>query len=373
MKIKRAVISVSRKENLSDLALFLKGYDIEILSTGGTKKYLESIGANPIEVSSYTGFPEIMDGRVKTLHPKIHGGILNVRDNPEHQKAMETLNIKHIDMIVVNLYPFKEVISKGCTFEEAIENIDIGGPTMIRSAAKNFKYVTVVVDPDDYPKVMEDMKKHNGETSEDLRFYLAKKVFSITSDYDNDYFYLFIERKGLRGKEPMKVLILGSGGREHALVWKLSQSKDISHIYAIPGNGGISDMAECVEMDTGNIGNLIEFSRNKGIDLVVVGPETFLAQGIVDAFEEKGIPIFGPRRKGALIEASKIFAKELMDQYKVPTASFKTFSEYENARAYLDTIQAPLVIKADGLCAGKGAYVIKEMSEARRHIKRPDG
>jgi len=188
MKIKRAVVSVSSKANLSELALFLKGYNIEILSTGGTKKYLESIGVNPIEVSSYTGFPEIMDGRVKTLHPKIHGGILNVRDNAEHQKAMETLNIKHIDMIVVNLYPFKEVISKGCTFEEAIENIDIGGPSMIRAAAKNFKYVTVVVDPEDYPKVMEDMKAHNGETTEDLKFYLAKKVFSITSEYDKTIF-----------------------------------------------------------------------------------------------------------------------------------------------------------------------------------------
>lgn len=188
MKIQRAVVSVSKKDNLSDLVLCLKDYDVEILSTGGTKKYLEGIGVNPIEVSSYTGFPEIMDGRVKTLHPKIHGGILNVRDNAEHQKAMETLNIKHIDMIVVNLYPFKEVISKGCSFEEAIENIDIGGPTMIRSAAKNFKYVTVVVDPDDYPKVIEDMKKYRGETSEELRFYLAKKVFSITHDYDNAIF-----------------------------------------------------------------------------------------------------------------------------------------------------------------------------------------
>ncbi len=98
------------------------------------------------------------------------------------------MSIKHIDMIIVNLYPFKEVISKGCTFEEAIENIDIGGPSMIRAAAKNFKYVTVVVDPDDYPKVMENMKTHNGETSEDLRFYLAKKVFSITSDYDKTIF-----------------------------------------------------------------------------------------------------------------------------------------------------------------------------------------
>ncbi len=191
MKLKRAVVSVSNKSGLSELALCLKEYGVEILSTGGTKKYLDGIGVNPVEVSAYTGFPEIMDGRVKTLHPKVHGGILNIRDNTEHQKAMESLNIKHIDMIVVNLYPFKEVISKGCTFEEAIENIDIGGPSMIRAAAKNFKYVTVVVDPDDYSKVIENMKANNGETIEDLRFYLAKKVFYLTSDYDkNIYSYL---------------------------------------------------------------------------------------------------------------------------------------------------------------------------------------
>jgi phosphoribosylaminoimidazolecarboxamide formyltransferase/IMP cyclohydrolase len=189
--MKRAVVSVSNKSGLSELALCLKEYGVEILSTGGTKKYLDGIGVNPVEVSAYTGFPEIMDGRVKTLHPKVHGGILNIRDNAEHQKAMESLNIKHIDMIVVNLYPFKEVISKGCTFEEAIENIDIGGPSMIRAAAKNFKYVTVVVDPDDYSKVIKNMKANNGETTEDLRFYLAKKVFYLTSDYDkNIYSYL---------------------------------------------------------------------------------------------------------------------------------------------------------------------------------------
>jgi len=188
MKIRRAVVSVSSKEGLSDLALFLNKLGVEILSTGGTRKYLEGIGLGPIEVSTYTGFPEIMDGRVKTLHPKVHGGILNIRDNDEHQKAMESLGIKHIDMIVVNLYPFKEVISKGCTFEEAIENIDIGGPSMIRASAKNFKYVTVVVDPDDYRKVIDNMKANNGGTTEELRFYLAKKVFSITSDYDGAIF-----------------------------------------------------------------------------------------------------------------------------------------------------------------------------------------
>jgi len=184
MKIKRAIVSVSNKAGLSELAQFLKSYDVEILSTGGTKKYLDSIGVNPIEISAYTGFPEIMDGRVKTLHPKVHGGILNIRDNAEHQKAMVDLGIKHIDMIVVNLYPFKEVISKGCSFEEAIENIDIGGPSMIRAAAKNFKFVTVVVDADDYPKVIDNMKANNGETTEDFRFYLAKKVYATTADYD---------------------------------------------------------------------------------------------------------------------------------------------------------------------------------------------
>jgi phosphoribosylaminoimidazolecarboxamide formyltransferase/IMP cyclohydrolase len=191
MKIQRAIVSVSDKANLSKLALFLQTYSVEILSTGGTKKYLDGIGVNPVEVSAYTGFPEIMDGRVKTLHPKVHGGILNIRDNTKHQMAMQAHEIKHIDMIVVNLYPFKEVISKGCTFEEAIENIDIGGPSMIRAAAKNFKYVTVVVDPGDYLKVIENMKANNGGTTEDLRFHLAKKVFFLTSDYDTAiYTYL---------------------------------------------------------------------------------------------------------------------------------------------------------------------------------------
>lgn len=184
MKIRRAVMSVSSKDGLSDLALFLKDQNVEILSTGGTKKYLAEIGANPIEVSSYTGFPEIMDGRVKTLHPKIHGGILNIRDNAEHQEAMKKHNISPIDMIVVNLYPFVEVVSKGCTFEDAIENIDIGGPSMIRAAAKNFKYVTVVTDPKDYALVIKNMKQNDGATTEEMRLYLAKKVYALTSNYD---------------------------------------------------------------------------------------------------------------------------------------------------------------------------------------------
>jgi phosphoribosylaminoimidazolecarboxamide formyltransferase/IMP cyclohydrolase len=196
MKIQRAVISVSSKAGLAEFAPFLKGCQVELISTGGTKKYLDELKVNTKEISEYTGFPEIMDGRVKTLHPKVHGGILNIRDKADHQEAMKALGIKNIDMIVVNLYPFKEVTAKGCTFEEAIENIDIGGPSMIRAAAKNFKYVTVVVDPGDYQKVMENMKAHDGETSEELRFFLAKKVFFMTSDYDRAiYDYLSQARR----------------------------------------------------------------------------------------------------------------------------------------------------------------------------------
>ena len=196
MKIQRAVISVSNKAGLAEFAPFLKGFQVELISTGGTKKYLDELKVNPKEISEHTGFPEIMDGRVKTLHPKVHGGILNIRDKADHQEAMKALGIKNIDMVVVNLYPFKEVTAKGCMFEEAIENIDIGGPSMIRAAAKNFKYVTVVVDPGDYPKVMEDMEAHDGETSEELRFFLAKKVFFMTSDYDRAiYDYLSQARR----------------------------------------------------------------------------------------------------------------------------------------------------------------------------------
>ncbi len=196
MKIQRAIISVSNKAGLAELAPFLKGLGVEIISTGGTRKYLDELKVNPKDISEHTGFPEIMDGRVKTLHPKVHGGILNIRDKKEHQDAKKALDIKDIDMIVVNLYPFKEVVAKGCTFEEAIENIDIGGPSMIRAAAKNYKYVTVVTDPADYAKVIENIKANDGGTTEEMRFYLAKKVFFLTSDYDKAIYDYLSRQKG---------------------------------------------------------------------------------------------------------------------------------------------------------------------------------
>jgi len=184
-KIQRAIISVSNKKDVIEFAKELKAMGIEILSTGGTAKTLKDSGITVKEVSEYTGSPEMLDGRVKTLHPKIHGGLLCRRDNPKDMDEVKKYGISLIDMVVVNLYPFEETISKpDVTFEDAIENIDIGGPTMLRSASKNFKDVVVVVDPADYEAVINEMKNNNGDISYKTRFKLATKVFQHTSRYD---------------------------------------------------------------------------------------------------------------------------------------------------------------------------------------------
>jgi len=184
-KIKRALISVSDKEGIGQFAMGLNGMGVEILSTGGTASLLKEKGIPIISVSDYTGFPEMLDGRVKTLHPKIHGGLLGQRGKKEHLDKMKEYGIKPIDMVIVNLYPFEETIAKqGCALSEAIENIDIGGPTMLRSAAKNYIDVTVIVDPGDYERVLKEMKENDGFISLDTNFQLAKKVFQLTARYD---------------------------------------------------------------------------------------------------------------------------------------------------------------------------------------------
>ncbi len=183
--IKRALISVSDKAGILDLARELNSFGVELLSTGGTAKIIRDAGIPVMDVSDYTGFPEMMDGRVKTLHPKIHGALLGLRDNPEHVNAMAKHDIEPIDMVVVNLYPFEATVAKkGCSLEDAIENIDIGGPTMLRSAAKNNKFVTVVIDPVDYETVITEMKQNSGEVSAATNFQLAVKVYQHTAAYD---------------------------------------------------------------------------------------------------------------------------------------------------------------------------------------------
>ncbi len=186
IKISRALISVSDKTGLVDFAKLLSDYGVEIVSTGGTAKALRDAGISVVDISNYTGFPEILDGRVKTLHPTVHGGLLYVRGKEEHERQVAEHQIQPIDLVVVNLYPFEKTVTQpNVTHEEAVENIDIGGPSMLRSAAKNYRFVTVVVDPSDYRRVVEDIQNCDGSVSECLRAELAVKVFEHTSKYDH--------------------------------------------------------------------------------------------------------------------------------------------------------------------------------------------
>jgi len=189
VKIRRALISVSDKTGIVEFARELKRFGVEIISTGGTANALREAGIEVRDVSDVTGFPEMMDGRIKTLHPKIHGALLALRDHPEHQAAMGDHKIEPIDMVVVNLYPFEQTIAReGVTLAEAIEQIDIGGPAMIRSAAKNHRDVAVVVDPDNYDSIVTEMNQQDGALALDTRAQLAPLAFARTAAYDNAIF-----------------------------------------------------------------------------------------------------------------------------------------------------------------------------------------
>jgi len=183
-KIERALISLTDKSGIEDFARQLQDMGVEILSTGGTAKKMRDNGIKVKDVSEFTGFPEMLDGRVKTLHPKVHGGILAQKTNHDHLAQMDAHGLQPIDLIAVNLYAFEKTIADpNCTLADAIENIDIGGPTMLRAAAKNYRDVTVLVDPADYPQVLKEMKE-TGNTTLKTRFRLAAKVFALTSRYD---------------------------------------------------------------------------------------------------------------------------------------------------------------------------------------------
>ena len=184
-RVRRALVSVSDKHGLIEFAQGLAALDVQILSTGGTAKLLTEAGIPVMQVSDFTGFPEMLDGRVKTLHPKIHGGLLGRRDLPEHVEAMKQHGIEPIDLVVVNLYPFEATVAKpGVSLDEAIEQIDIGGPSMLRSAAKNHASVTVIVDPADYAPVLAELRERRGEVSVETNRRLAHKVFATTARYD---------------------------------------------------------------------------------------------------------------------------------------------------------------------------------------------
>jgi phosphoribosylaminoimidazolecarboxamide formyltransferase / IMP cyclohydrolase len=184
-RIHRALISVTDKTGIIEFAQSLRETGIEIVSTGGTAKIISRNNIPVVEVSSFTGFPEMLDGRVKTLNPRIHAGILFKRDMPDHHAQMEAHQLSPIDLVCVNLYPFEATVANpDVALDEAIENIDIGGPTLLRAAAKNFSFVTAVVDPADYDDVIKEIKENQGQTRLETRFKLAKKVFAQTSHYD---------------------------------------------------------------------------------------------------------------------------------------------------------------------------------------------
>src|SRR6476661_8344899 len=185
--VRRALLSVSDKTGLAEFARALhQEFKVELISTGGTAKFLRDLGLPVTDVSQVTGFPEMMDGRVKTLHPKIHGGLLALRDHPDHVQSMREHDIQPIDLVCINLYPFRQTIERaGVTFDEAIENIDIGGPSMIRSAAKNHRYVLVVTSPERYEKVIGDLHEHKGSSCGGHRLKQAQRAFAHTAEYDS--------------------------------------------------------------------------------------------------------------------------------------------------------------------------------------------
>ena len=207
-KIRRALLSVSDKTGLVDFAKALVKYDVALVSTGGTAKALREAGLDVIDVAEVTGSPEMMDGRVKTLHPKIHGGLLAMRDNAEHLAAMDTHGIPPIDLLVVNLYPFEATVAGGANFDTAIENIDIGGPAMIRAAAKNHGGVAVVVDPEDYDQVIEEIATHDGCTTGGTRRHLAAKAFAHTGAYEGAIATWFTGQLGVTA--PHKLVFAGT-------------------------------------------------------------------------------------------------------------------------------------------------------------------
>ena len=200
--MKRALVSVTDKTGIVEFCKGLEELGYEVISTGGTKKVLDEAGVKTIGISDVTGFPEILGGRVKTLHPNVHGGLLAVRDSLSHQEQMKENNIEYIDLVCVNLYAFRKTVEKGCAFEEAIENIDIGGPSMLRSAAKNHKYVTVVTDAADYDKVLAEIKEY-GNTTYETRLDLAAKVFRTTAQYDSMISQYLTQQAGVANPESM--------------------------------------------------------------------------------------------------------------------------------------------------------------------------
>ncbi|AFQ29670.1 bifunctional phosphoribosylaminoimidazolecarboxamide formyltransferase/IMP cyclohydrolase [Bacillus thuringiensis] len=301
---KRALVSVSDKTGVVEFVKGLLEQGIEVISTGGTKKLLEANGLQVIGISEVTGFPEIMDGRVKTLHPNIHGGLLAVRDNETHVAQMNELGIQPIDFVVVNLYPFKETIAKpDVTFADAIENIDIGGPTMIRSAAKNHQFVSVIVDPVDYDVVLAELKE-NGEVMDETKRKLAAKVFRHTAAYDALISNYLTEQMGEESPETLTVtfekkqdLRYGENPHQKATFYKAPFAATSSVAYAEQLHGKELSYNNINDADAA-LSIVKEFTEPavvavKHMNSCGVGVGTDIHEAYTRAYEADPVSIFG--------------------------------------------------------------------------------
>ncbi len=320
MAAKKVLISVSDKTGVVEFAEKLASAGFEILSTGGTARAIKEAGVEVRDVSDYTGFPEMMDGRVKTLHPKVHGGLLALRDNAEHMEQAEANGVEMIDMVVVNLYPFVETIAKeGVSEEEAIENIDIGGPSMIRSAAKNFKFVTVVTDPQDYEKVSGEIA-NGGETSLETRKSLARKAFTMTASYDeaiNNYFRGVLDEPELLDLHYEKVCSLryGENPQQKAAFFRNPENTDSNVTNAKVLNGKQLSFNNIVDADSA-FELVKEFDEPTAVFVKHNNPCGAASNGTLTEAFKQAYDVDPMSAFGCVIAVNKEFTEEMVDYMK---------------------------------------------------------
>ncbi len=345
--MKRALVSVTDKTGIVEFCKGLEELGYEVISTGGTKKVLDEALVKTIGISDVTGFPEILDGRVKTLHPNVHGGLLAVRDLDSHKAQLAENKIEYIDLVCVNLYAFRKTVEKGCKFEEAIENIDIGGPSMLRSAAKNHKYVTVVTDVNDYETVLNEIKEY-GDTTYETRLKLAAKVFRTTAQYDSMISQYLTAEAGVSNPESMTLnyslkqeLRYGENPHQSAALYEGAYtSYSIVHAKQLQGKelsyNNIQDANACLNL-------LKEFDEPTAVGLKHMNPcGVASAQTILEAWDKAynadSVSIYG----GIVAfnrPVTKQLAKDIRDK--------KVFLEIIMAPAYDDDALAILAKKAN--------------------------
>ena len=359
-KIKRALISVSDKENLKPLLTTLKKHNIKILSSGGTYKKIKKLKFKVTEISNFTGSPEILDGRVKTLHPKIHGGILNKRGNKKHLKDIKQNNIENIDLVIVNFYPFEKVIKNKLNHQNIIENIDIGGPAMVRAAAKNYNDVTVITSLNQYDELINELKKNDGSTSLEFRKKMAQEAFSETAYYDSliaDYFNkinnTYFPQKKIFHSELIKKLRYGENPHQKSAIYSLDNSLNLnqlhgkqlsynnfSDIYAaltisksLPKDIGvviikhanpcgvsiIKDKLKCYQSalacdPISAFGGIVSFNFKVGPKLALELNKIFLEVIVANKFDNEAIKILKKKKNIRLIDASNFV---LNKNYKI--------------------------------------------------------